>query len=70
MLALIRAFDRIGTFPNSAPVTIVIGSRSYHAALAGNYLIYYQVVDEWAVIARIRDARRDVTGFDPGSSKV
>ena len=62
-----------GAFPNSAPIVIVNGSCSYRAALAGHYLVYYEVVyevvDDWAIIARIRDARRDITGFDPGSDK-
>lgn len=69
MRALLRAMDRIGAFANAAPIAIVVGERAYHAALAGNYIVYYEVVDDWAVIARIRDARRDVKGFDPGSSE-
>ncbi len=59
MTALLDAFDQLEQFPASAPVALITrDGRTYRAAVAGSYLIYYREVSDAVFVARVWSARR------------
>ncbi len=65
MRAFLGAVEQLEAFPGSGPVALRLGDgREYRSLTAGNYRIYYRLVDEQVLVVRVRDARRDPDTLD------